>query len=317
MEPKDLAKLIKEYRQKRGVSQVGLADAVGLTQATISRMEAGLQSPRPSHEETILLHIGDQPLSASVKPIDQLQSEHSEKNLVFIEHYINLAKNSWNCFWAERPQGSTTGGDLIVVKELIKGEKLGVLIADSVGHGPQSAYMAFALELTYHTLTSVLSPTFITTEFVDRSLAVGITTTGKSWKGEPSIGLMNISLKTGKFDLINRGLPYPMILTSDKVRQIIQGRASAYSLDSVTSQSEQHSDLIDFGQTLIFFTDGFLDLINEEDFQNQLQKLNRLFKGDSKAIGKNIIRILQQSKNSRNAKDDISFLVLSKNKKVK
>lgn len=320
MEAKELAKLIKDYRQKKGISQSDLADAVGLTQATVSRMEAGIQKPRAAQEMTILDFIGSSLRGEATTEINLRPQPAKDvtisSNLMFVEHYSNLHKNTWNYFWAERPQDASTGGDLIAIKELDR-SSLSIMIADSVGHGSQSAYMSFALEMTFQTITSTASPHLVTPDYIDRSLAIGIANTGRSWRGEPSIGLINIDLQNGVIDIINRGLPYPLLLVGDKPREINQGRAAAYALNQISTPTKSHSDKIESGQSLLFFTDGLLDMIDIEDFRTQIAKLNRLFKGDSKAIGKNIIRLLQNSKVANSAKDDVSFFIISKNKKVR
>lgn len=46
MQAKELAKILKDYRERNNLSQIDMAKRLDFTQATISRIEAGKQLPR-------------------------------------------------------------------------------------------------------------------------------------------------------------------------------------------------------------------------------------------------------------------------------
>ena len=52
--------LVRETRQRHGISQRSLARRAGTSQAAISRIEAGLESPTVERLERLLLVLGEQ-----------------------------------------------------------------------------------------------------------------------------------------------------------------------------------------------------------------------------------------------------------------
>ena len=56
----DAGAVVREARRRRGVSQQGLARRAGTSQAAISRIEAGLESPTLDRLERLLLVLGEQ-----------------------------------------------------------------------------------------------------------------------------------------------------------------------------------------------------------------------------------------------------------------
>lgn len=311
MNIKDLARIVKSYRERNGLSQGDLADRLSFTQATISRIESGKQLPR-QHQLEKLLELIDQ----GNLPQEKLSVLKQEEELVFLENYAQLSKGEWNCFWVNRQLGSK-GGDVLLVKELIKGSQLGIVIGDSVGHGKSAAYMSFALEFAYSTIASMMSPSLLTPEFFERALASGIVKTGASWRGEPSMSLIQIDLMSGVLSFINRGMPHPILLESDRPTLLSEKRASAFSLsDSTYSEGSTKKKIVN-SNSVFFYTDGLLDLIEESELSSNMTKLNRLFRGDSRAIGRSLIRLLQKNSSNKKITDDVSFLILSRTKKGK
>lgn len=312
MNVKDLARIVKTYREKNSLSQGDLAARLSFTQATISRIESGKQLPR-QHQLVKLLDLLNQGTLSQekIQPLTKYDEE-----LVFLENYSQFSKDEWNCFWVNRQLGPK-GGDVLLVKELIKNSQLGIVIGDSVGHGKSAAYMSFALEFAYLTIASMMSPSLLTPEFFERALASGIVKTGTSWRGEPSMSILQIDLATGLLSFINRGMPHPILLESDKANLLSEKRASAFSLSESTYSEGATKKRLISSNSVFFYTDGLLDLIDESELSANMTKLNRLFRGDSRAIGRNLIRLLQKNGSNKKLTDDISFLILSRKKRGK
>ncbi len=214
MEPKDLAKMMKGYRERNGLTQGDLAKRLAFTQATISRIEAGIQNPRPAQIKKIAELVWTDH-AQEMEENDASKSTDERGAVAFLENYANYAKSGWNSFKASRPHGST-GGDVVLVKELKKNSQLGVLVGDSVGHGATSTYMSFALEFAYNAIASALNPIMLSPEFFDKSLALGIVKTARAWRGEPSMIVLQVDMDGSFISLINRGMPYPILLDGDK-----------------------------------------------------------------------------------------------------
>lgn len=57
-----LGSLVAQARRRHGLSQRGLAVRAGITQASVSRIERGLESPSFARFEQILLAMGERPV---------------------------------------------------------------------------------------------------------------------------------------------------------------------------------------------------------------------------------------------------------------
>ncbi len=64
-----LGEIVREVRQRRGVSQRSLAIRAGTQQATISRIERGEESPSYERFEQLLLVMGERPV-VRTEPLD-------------------------------------------------------------------------------------------------------------------------------------------------------------------------------------------------------------------------------------------------------
>jgi transcriptional regulator with XRE-family HTH domain len=70
----DVGRLVREARQRSGISQRSLARRAGTSQAAISRIERGLEQPTFERLEQILAGLGWRP-ALSLQPI----AEHDEQ----------------------------------------------------------------------------------------------------------------------------------------------------------------------------------------------------------------------------------------------
>jgi len=65
----ELGEIIRSTRVRKGVSQRSLARRAGTTQASISRIERGLESPSFERFSTLLLVLGEQP-QLTTRPLE-------------------------------------------------------------------------------------------------------------------------------------------------------------------------------------------------------------------------------------------------------
>lgn len=314
MQPKDLAKLLKDFRAKSGLSQGQVAEKLGITQANVSRIEAGIQQPRQAFINRIIELAQANPFTQISIPLQLEQRSKDSDQLVFEEKH-GAFKSDWNYFQASRSFGQS-GGDILLVKELEKNNKLGVLVGDSVGHGNNSAYMSFAIEFSYMSIASLLSPAVMTPDIFDKAIAAGVVKTANSWRGEPSMVILQVDLEKSHISFINRGMPYPVLIEDEGPRLMTKRREGAYALQKKDAVSAiTVNEQLGQGQSIFLYSDGLLDLMAEDELISRIQKLNKLFKGDSRALGRNLIRFIKQISETKRISDDISFLILSRFKK--
>lgn len=314
MAPKDLAQVLKDYRSRHGLSQGDLARRLDFTQATVSRIEAGKQVPREKQIRKILdLILPDS--NSLVLGLAQKNATEEKAPIPFLEDYLTFARLEWNCFRASRPYDSA-GGDVLLISELKRNSRVGILVGDSVGHGKSSSYMSFALEFAYDAIASVFNPQLLSPELFDRAMATAIVKTAKDWRGEPSMIILQLDLETSQVAFVNRGMPYPILLEGEKSTLITEKRAGAFSLQQIFSANLSFNQPLTPGQSIFLYSDGLLDLLPEDTLLPTMQKLNKVFKGDSRAIGRNLIRHIEKNQN-KTISDDVSFLVISRAMKRK
>ena len=91
-----LATILRTERRRAGLSQRALARRAGTTQARISRIERGLESPSFARFEEILLVLGRRPVIASQAldhDVDPGELRHA-RTLTYSERLAEAA--SWN-----------------------------------------------------------------------------------------------------------------------------------------------------------------------------------------------------------------------------
>lgn len=87
---------MRDARRRRGVSQRSLARRAGTSQAAISRIEAGLESPTLERLERLLLVLGER-LVYEATPLEHDMAEaelHAARRLTSAERLAESA--SWN-----------------------------------------------------------------------------------------------------------------------------------------------------------------------------------------------------------------------------
>lgn len=91
-----LGEIVREVRQRRGLSQRSLAIRAGTQQATISRIERGLESPSYERFEQLLLVMGERPVLRT-EPLEHGldESDLAEERARSPEERLSLSL-SWN-----------------------------------------------------------------------------------------------------------------------------------------------------------------------------------------------------------------------------
>lgn len=338
----NVADILKQYRALQKISQAELSERLGVTQATVSRVESGKQDVSRSTLEKIKKLVGkvlgskiqedeigldlDQDLSESVEfdfseaPIFGV--DESYRMLVRPESKVEgaLLKEGLNYSFTMYEVGGV-GGDIVKVTPNTSRNSMKsiFILGDAVGHGWQSAYMSFALEFGYETLMSTYREEIISPVLLESALNSAILKTSNKWKGEPSLIMGTVNYGNSAVDFINRGMPHPILRRGSEVEYLRESRYKAIDLIERSIQAKQVSSIeLNLGDSIMFYSDGLIDLIDEGDLLTDFKSASGLFKGDSKAISKSIQRSIEKYiKLEHHFADDVSFLIISKSKKRK
>ena len=342
---KRLSTILKEYRKKNKFSQLSLAIKLGVTQATISRIESSRQD------------ASDETFSKIIELIDEasgLKEEKTRKELpfeIFSDSQINNFKiksslfhpDTFN-FFSGRPilkeegvslkEGfnlsysiygdSVFGGDFV---RYISGTartslKSSFILGDTVGHGMGSHYMAFALEFGFESIVSTYNESILSPILIENIISKSIAKTSDKWKGEPSLVVGEINYVNSSVDFINRGMPFPIMRKGQRVELVKEGRYKAVNFEESISNAKSSTTIgLSHGDTIMFLSDGLADLFEDKEIVDIFKSSSRLFAGDSKAISKSFQRAIEkkaeQSKFERKEMDDMSFFVVSRRSKKK
>ncbi len=309
MDQNELLADLKKLRAILNLSQLELAQKLGVTQATVSRIESKKQSLTDEIAKKIL-----QLVKKEVSKNKQFVSQNVEINIAdfnrieFEESSGDLEKR-WNYYFATN-KDFKENSDLIVIKNVNKFQKAPFLFGDMTGHGRDSAYMSFGIRFAFESMMGMFSQSVITTELINAFLGLGILRTKQFWKESPSLITGLISIEKNQIELTNQGMPYPIYFSEKGCSFIKHQRYPAIDINKGISNNVTPSIItIAEGDSIIICTDGLFDVIPEDEIAKYIENTLSYFRGDSKAIGKNILRFI--TKNNRKIKDDISFLILS------
>lgn len=291
----------KKIRETLRLSQVELAKRLNVTQATISRLESGKVEISPDIFRKLNLLLEKSPTGNAFSPKSALAKYQ------FDEKFYSF-KNGWNAFFITS-LNQEENSDLVIVNSLEHSVKASFLIGDMTGHGKNSAYMAFSIKFGFESLLGFIKPELINIETINSFIINGIRLTKNDWKNNPSLIMGLIDTEKSSIEFVNNGMPYPLIITSKTTKFYNQERSPA--IDINTKEVAFNKIKVDFmkGDSLIFFSDGLLEIISEKQLLKYANEDLQYFKGDAKAIGKNILRAIKNGLGY--LRDDISFLVLS------
>ena len=315
--PAKILEEFKKYRSSQKISQADMAETLQTTQATISRIESGKHHPSKKTFEKI---------KELITPREQdTQGPHSEQ--IGDPYFTPKARIKSSTLGNEGINYSHVvfekygpGGDLCKIKSFLKRKESIFIVADAVGHGESAAPMSFALEYGFETVLSTLNEDIISLHLLDSVLSLTLRNTQKKWKGEPGIIIGTIEHKTGNLSFLNSGLPYPI---QKKVRNaskyMNEKRYRALNLKTEKLEKKIESSVRIFpGDSIIFYTDGVVDLLEQNVLLKEFEKASKLFKGDARAIAENLQRAIEYKMSKENIYiDDLSYMIISRKIKRK
>ncbi|MCY4644819.1 MAG: helix-turn-helix domain-containing protein [Bacteriovoracales bacterium] len=321
-------KELKKYRQSQKISQTDMAKMLQTTQATISRIESGDYLPSKK----------------TLAKIEELLASRKEStgNLDSGEIKMNdIMRQPWNLQGLTRiPQARIkssdldkmglnyssvvfelheTGGDLCKIKPFSKKKESIFIMVDAFGHGTRATPMSFALEYGFEAVLSSFNEDIISLHLLDSALSLAIKNTKERWRGEPGVIIGTVEHKTGRLSFLNSGLPHPIQRKQKNVKYVDGARYGAINFknEKLGKKSENNINIRQ-GDSIIFYTDGVIDLLEKEELFNEFEKASKLFKGDAKAIAKNLQRVIEKKMPDKDTHiEDISYMIISrKNKRM-
>ena len=301
------SQILKKFRDSEGLTQLALANILGVKQGTVSRIEKGTLVPSDDLAEK----IRKLPISKVAKfspPLEQRKKIKPEYCILSLGE-ITVASAT---FYEER------SGDFCSIDKLSK-NKIGFMLADTVGHGINSSRMSFALEFGYKVLLTLFESRMLTATLFETAMRGAIDKTKADWLGPPSIISGTINTDVGVVEFINSGQPSPLAFAKTEVRQIGQGPIRpAVPLQAESLVSGAGSTIIHElakGDAVLMYTDGFSELMAGfgENIKTKFSKTAKFLKGDAEAIIKNMTLFGESSEiDSNKLPDDSTILVITR-----
>lgn len=299
---------IKKIRKYLQLTQKELASELKLTQATISRIESGKQLP--SKETIIKLNqlISTQEKIHTEEPITKRDLYTIPIPLLNLSGQYKEMGEGLNSYYATN-KIIEENGDLIILKDNKNRDYIPFIIADTVGHGKNAAFMSFAVRFAYEACQSIFNTASTNIDFFNTFLKEGLRSTKDYWPNSPSLINGVIYKSEHKIEFINEGMPFPLKFGKNETTFLKKREAAFISLNQKTYRTTREFIKLEKGESLIMFSDGLLDIFNEKDIVVFLDSM-KIFRGDSRAIGKNILKKINNKYNNIN--DDISYLIISR-----
>ena len=309
---KKLPEILKKYRESLGLSQKELAIELQTTQATISRIESGKQE---SISKIILEKI-EQCIFSSSRGRELMGKIITERDVsnkkALSKAQIKSSRLGKQGISYSHVIFGEDCGDAWRLHSCKKSKKSFFMLADTVGHGKNSLYMSFALEYGFETIFHILQESMLELKTIDFVLSSAIVKTSTKWKGEPGLLIGSIDEETGHLEFISSGLPYPLHGKNKKIDFIKREVYKAISFQDGAVKREASALELSEGESIIFYSDGLLDIFDYKELRKKFEDASTLFKGDSSAIAKNLQGSIERSNAKEQDYDDISYVIISK-----
>ena len=312
---KSLARIseeFKKYRLSQKISQAHMAERLQTTQATISRIESGMHHPSKKTLEKIneLITPGEQDIQDFNS--DQIKGLYFNPKVQITSSTLDNKGINYSHVVFET---SVPGGDLCKIKSLSKRKESIFIVADAAGHGESAAPMSSALEYGFETVLSTLNEDIISLHLLDSVLSLALRNTQKKWNGDPGIIIGTIEHKTGNLSFLNSGLPYPIQKKGRNTSIYMKERryrALNLKMEKLEKKIESNVN-ISPGDSIMFYTDGVVDLLEQNVLLTEFEKASKLFKGDARAIAENLQRAIEYKISNENIYiDDLSYMIISR-----
>ncbi len=299
---------IKAAREKAGWSQQELANSLGASQGTVSRIERGL------------------PVKPAVlqKALDILREYLTEK---ITNIYVPVAKSAVPSYKTEKfknweistflKAAGVNSGDFTLTLELRR-QKQAFMIGDAAGKGNDAAIVAIALQAAFVATLKTLNPDHITTNGVRLAVEAAYRTTIPTWKAGPSLIFGMIDNINNFVEFLSFGMPTIVGIKKGKLEYhkqvpdlaMLGSKDNPRELTPVRVQLNQ-------GESIFLFTDGFVESFDSHTPKRQQNLFSRyleaatFFSDDSEAILKNLVEGgTQSSPIYTNAEDDMSAMII-------
>lgn len=305
MATKVFSTILKKYRERSGLSQIRIAQILGVKQATISRIEKGDLAPSSELVERI-----------KKLPLDKFELKPLEKETIKITPKIETTTHGAFSISHVSISPGSQSGDFCSVDKLsrVKGS---FMLVDAVGHDAEASKMAFAIEFAYATILSVLNRHLVNSQIIEAAIKGAIGKTKTAWIGNPSIICGTINAENSVIELSNFGQPTPLFFSKGESRDItFQRLGNAIADDGIMLGTESAHQQIGPGDALLMYTDGFLELSNtvfEQNLHSRFAKAAKLLKGDSEAILKNLLNFSDLNQlDTQKFSDDATALLIAR-----
>lgn len=271
--------LLYTFRTQQRLSQKGVADLLGITQVTVSRIETGSYIPSAELEKKVRDLAGK--ISAEKLISKPLVSGKRARQV--LETIEKKSAKGLNLSYFSATKGIRSG-DLFSYEQISPSKAI-FLVADAVGHGDEASAMAQSLEFGFKLAASVYASHMVSPYLIESSLRSAIIKTKTSWLGPPSmiIGMIEES----DIFLINNGLPNPCYFSEGKLKTLKHSSArGALPLEKKSDGDSLAMDLLHVrmkaGDSLIMFSDGYKDA--KGDVRDAFSEAAKSLPGDSAAI---------------------------------
>jgi len=306
--------IFKKARDKLGYSQADLASRLKVAQATVSRLERGL-------------NVTDKVFKAAFDVLSGGFSESDRQALLRVSYRPDMkvrAGTSRLINWSVSTavQSERWSGDVIAVAEL--GNRTAFMIADAAGEGDAARDMAAALEFGFYSVVSALPGDLFHPGSARMLFERAYRSTVKRWAGPPSVTLGTIDDQSGIVGFINSGMPAPMLqrrgVRTAAPELISTGKTAALGSDSTPVHMLPSQIEAQAGDAFLFYSDGFIEAYESTTRTPLIRAFSeaaKLLVGDSSAILSNLVDTLSSRRNSSEiaiVSDDMSAMVIARNR---
>lgn len=295
------SKIIKQFRDETKMSQLEISKMLGVTQATISRIEKNLVVP------------GDL-LADKIRKLP-LKNSNNTVLIENVDYEINLNKQLKNYFIKPFDVSfisfsySKNSGDMFALKKISPERNL-LVLADCAGHGEDVGKMTFAIRFALECYLHSFSDKAVTNQSFHSIIGAAVQDTHESWLNPPAIVSLILDSTNGEAKILNSMQPRPIVFQNNLIGELSGG--------SNESTSRVDSLLMKPGVSILIYSDGLSEMYeDEESLKNRFLKSAKAFKGDSKSI---LVHLLNGAKgvsksghiNSSQIADDVSVVVISR-----
>lgn len=293
------SKILKQYRQETGASQLDLSRKLEVTQATISRIEKNMTIPGDMLAEK----IRKLPLKNTASQI--AIERNNDQQIYFNKALKSVAIKPFEISFLSFSY-SKNSGDLVLIKKFSQ-DKSFLVLADCAGHGEDVSKMTFALKFCFESFLSVFNEKTISNQVFHSVIGSAVEGTHESWITPPAILSLIVNGSNGEIELLNNMQPRPIYYNNGLVGDLGEG-LSNFKLEYVPLKS---------GSSLMLYTDGFNEMYEDGELKNRFLKSARAFKGDSKAI---LVQLLNGARdaqkggfiNSSKISDDATVVIITR-----